>query len=184
MGFDQDGVITIDELEEAFEKVTLNFNLNCFHNPLVYLILMQNWGRYTYDVNTYDIAQFSRPPITLVQSSYVQNSSTPLTFDVHFQRNSPLTLLQMITNQLKVNVILGWLLYVITSFLQVGFRFQYQLNNLVWFSVDFFPFSWSQSCPQSNFKKLKFSFSPSSYSQKTRYGQGWAKASVSTFSWL
>ena len=141
MGFDQDGVITIDELEEAFEKVTLNFNLNCFHNPLVYLILMQNWGRYTYDVNTYDIAQFSRPPITLVQSSYVQNSSTPLTFDVYFQRNSPLPLLQMITNQLKGNVILGWLLYVITSFLQVGFRFQYQLNNLVWFSVDFFPFS-------------------------------------------
>ena len=65
MGFDQDGVITIDELEEAFEKVTLNFNLNCFHNPLVYLILMQNWGRYTYDVNTYDIAQFSRPPSPL-----------------------------------------------------------------------------------------------------------------------
>ena len=51
MGFDQDGVITIDELEEAFAKVTLNFNLNCFHNPLVYLILMQNWGRYTYDVH-------------------------------------------------------------------------------------------------------------------------------------
>ena len=139
MGFDQDGVITIDELEEAFEKVTLNFNLNCFHNPLVYLILMQNWGRYTYDVH--EFAQFSRPPITLVQSSNVQNSSTPLTLDVHFQTNSPLPLLQMITNQLKGNVILGWLLYVITSFLQVGFRFQYQLNNLVWLSVDFFPFS-------------------------------------------
>ena len=42
MGFDQDGVITIDELEEAFERVTLNFNLNYFDNACVYLISMEN----------------------------------------------------------------------------------------------------------------------------------------------
>ena len=41
MGFDQDGIITIDELEEAFEQVTLNISPNYFDNRLVYLILMQ-----------------------------------------------------------------------------------------------------------------------------------------------
>ena len=51
--------------------------------------------------------------------------------------------LQMTTNQLKENIIQWWLLYVVKSFLQVGFRFQYQLINLVWLSFDFFSFSWS-----------------------------------------
>ena len=37
----------------------------------------------------------------------------------------------------------GWLSYIIRSFLQVGFRFQYQLINLAWLSIDFFSFSWS-----------------------------------------
>ena len=41
MGFDQDGVITIDELEEAFEKVTRNISPNYFDNSLVQLISMQ-----------------------------------------------------------------------------------------------------------------------------------------------
>ena len=63
----------------------------------------------------------------------------------------------------------------------VSFRFQYQLINLAWFSVDFFSFSWSQSLPKSNSKKFKFSFSPSSYSEKTHWVQGWPKASLSTF---
>ena len=139
MGFDQDGVITIDELEEAFEKVTLNFNLNCFHNPLVYLILMQNWGRYTYDVHE-NCPIFKTPhhpcPVQLRPKFF-----HTLDLGCPLSNEFPLPLLQMITNQLKGNVILGWLLYVITSFLQVGFRFQYQLNNLVWLSVDFFPFS-------------------------------------------
>ena len=90
-------------------------------------------------------------------SSYVQNSSTALTLDVQFQTNcSPQPLrFPLRTNQLKGNIILGWLLYVIRSFLQVGFRFQYQLINLVWLSIDFFSFSWNQSRTHSNFKKLK-----------------------------
>ena len=50
---------------------------------------------------------------------------------------------QMITNQLKENIIQGWLLYVIRSFFQADFRFQSQLINLVWLSFDFFSFSWS-----------------------------------------
>ena len=33
--------------------------------------------------------------------------------------------------------------YVIRSFLQVGFRFQYQFITLVWLSSDFISFSWS-----------------------------------------
>ena len=69
----------------------------------------------------------------------------------------------------------------LVSFLQVGFRFQYQLINLLWLSIDFFSFN--QSCPQSNFKKLKSSFLPSSYSQKMRWGRDWAEGSLSTFLW-
>ena len=38
---------------------------------------------------------------------------------------------------------IGWLLYVIKSFFQVNFRFQYQLISLVLLSFDFFLFNWS-----------------------------------------
>ena len=125
------------------------------------------------------IVQCSRPLTPF--SSYVQSYSTTLTLDVQFQTNP---LLQMITNQLKENIIQGWLLYVIRSFLQVDFCSQYQLINLVWLSTDFFLFSWSQPCLQSCFKKLKTSFSPSSYNEKICWGQGWAEAILSAFSWL
>ena len=54
-------------------------------------------------------------------------------------KESPL--FQIITNQLKKSIIQQLLLYVIWSFFQVGFRFQYQLINLFWFSFDFFSFS-------------------------------------------
>ena len=123
------------------------------------------------------IGQFSRPSTPL--SRYVQDYSTPLTLDVQFQTN-PL-LLQIITNQLKENIIQGWLLNIIRSFLQVDLCSQYQLFNLVWLSIDFQPFSWSQPCPQSYFRKLKTSFSPSFYSEKKCWGQGCAEASLSAF---
>ena len=55
---------------------------------------------------------------------------------------------EIITNQLKRCIILGWLSYFIRSFLQVSFRFLYQLINLVW----------GQSGSQSNFEKLKAIF--------------------------
>ena len=84
-------------------------------------------GRYTYDVH-------ENCPNHL--SSYIQNSSTPLTLNVQFQTNPP-SPLEMVTNQLKWNIILGWLVYFIRSFLQVDFRFQYQLINLAWLSIDF-----------------------------------------------
>ena len=67
---------------------------------------------------------------------------------------------QMIANQLKENKTQGWLLYAIRSFLQVGFRFQSQLINLDCLPTGFFPFSWSETRNQNNFKKLKTSFSP------------------------
>ena len=76
------------------------------------------------------------PPLSI----YVQNSSTPLTFDVQFQTNPPL---HMIFNRLKEVIIQGLLLYVIRSFLQVGVRFQYQFINLARLSFDLFSFSWS-----------------------------------------
>ena len=62
--------------------------------------------------------------------------------------------------------------------------FQYQLINLVWLSVDFFPFSRRKPRPQSYFKILKTSFSPSSFSKKICWGQGWAEASLPAFSGL
>ena len=98
------------------------------------------------------IVRFLRPSTPL--SIYVQKSSTPLILDVQFRTNTPYTHtpptpppspspppphhrppLQIITSQLKENMIHGWF--------QFGFHFQYQLINLAWFSFDFFQFSWS-----------------------------------------
>ena len=93
----------------------------------------------------------------------------------------PIILLQVITNQLKENIIHGWLLHVVRSFLQVGFCSQYQLFNLAWLLIGFYPFSWSQPRAQSYFKKLKTFFSASSYGEKMCCGQGWAEASLSVF---
>ena len=73
------------------------------------------------------IVQSSRPSIPLVHPR-------PKFFH-HLDLGRPMSNdppLQMITNQLKENIIQGWLLYVTRFCLQVGFRFQYQLVNLVW----------------------------------------------------
>ena len=127
------------------------------------------------------ILQFSTPPNPLFQLRpkffHPLDLGRPIL-------NESLPPLQIIANQLKENIIQGWLLYLVRPFLQVGFRFQHQLINLMWLSIDFFSFSWSQSRPQSTLKQLKNYFSPSSYSVKIRQDQGWAKASLSTFSWL
>ena len=127
------------------------------------------------------IVQFSRPPTPFVQLR--PNFFHPLDLGRPIS-DEPSLPLQMITNQLKENIIQGWPLYVIRSFLQVGFCFQYQFINLVWLSIDFVPFSWSRPCPQSYFKKSKTSFLPTSYNEKMCWGQGCAEASISAFSWL
>ena len=80
------------------------------------------------------IVHFSRPITPL--SIYAQNSSTSLSLNIQFQTLPPP--LQMITNQLKENTIQGWLLYVIRSFIQVGFRCQYKLLILSGFPLTSF----------------------------------------------
>ena len=86
---------------------------------------------------SWKLSDFQYPPPPCPSTSKILPPPWPWTSN--FKRNSP----QMITNQLKKSIIQEWLLYVIRSFLQVGFRFQYQLINLVWLLFDFFSFSWS-----------------------------------------
>ena len=81
---------------------------------------------------------FSRSPTSLVHLH--PKFFHALSLDVQFLTNPPL---QMVTNQLEEHIIQRGLLYVIRSFLQVGFLFQYQLINLIWLSFDFFSFTWS-----------------------------------------
>ena len=135
-------------------------------------------GRYTHDVH-------GNCPICKTTPAQATSKilPPPWPWTSNFKRIPPSSV-QIITNQLKENIIQGWLLYVIRFFLQVGFRFQCQLIKLVWLSIDFFSLIWRQLCPQINFKELKTSFSPSSYSEKMRCDQCWAEDSLSTFSWL
>ena len=112
------------------------------------------------------------PPL----SSCVKNSSTPLTFDVQFQTSPSL---QMITNQYKENVT-----QVMLSGLSFRSAFVFRRNWLTLPPIGFFPLSWNQTHIQNISKKLKTSFSSSSYSEKMCWGQCWAKFLLSAFSWL
>ena len=79
------------------------------------------------------LSNFQDPPPPL--SSYVQSSSTPLILDVQFETNPPPSQNDNQSIKRKGNIILGWLLYVIRSFLQIGSRFQYELlylEGLTW----------------------------------------------------
>ena len=95
-------------------------------------------GWYTYDV--YENSPIFKIPHPLVYAR--PKFFHPLDLGRPISNETPLSI-HLITNQLKENIIPGWLLYIINSFLQVGFRSQYQLINLVWLSFDFFSFSWS-----------------------------------------
>ena len=57
---------------------------------------------------------------------------------LQFQTNPPPSLFQNDDQSIKKSIIQGCLLYVMRSFLQVGFRFQYQLINIVWCLYDLF----------------------------------------------
>ena len=81
------------------------------------------------------IVQFLRPPTPLV---HLHPKFFHLIDHGRLISDEPSSPLQMITNQLKENIIQGWLVYVIRSFLQVGFRFHYQPINLVWLPLTFF----------------------------------------------
>ena len=115
------------------------------------------------------LASFQEPPTSCPATSKILSLTWPRTSNL----------------RRKENIIHGGLLHVIRSSLQVGFCSKYQLINLVcWLSADFYLFSWSQPRPLSYFKKLKTSFSPSSYREQMCWGEGWAKASLSAFLWL
>ena len=88
------------------------------------------------------IVQFSRLPLPCPSTSKIPPPCWPWMSNFKRKTPPPSSPLQMITNELKEYIIQGWLLYVIRSFFQVSFRFQYQLINLVWLSFDFFSFSW------------------------------------------
>ena len=125
--------------------------------------------------------------IKVVQFSRLPHPPCPATsieiWTSNLKRNPPLS--PDDNQSLKESIIQWWPLYVIRSFLQaVEFRFYYQLIDLLCLSFDFFSLSWSQPRTQSNFKELKTSFSPSSYSEKIHWGQGWPIVSLCTFSWL
>ena len=88
------------------------------------------------------IVQFSRPPTLLSIMSKILHP-LELGNPISDEPSPPPPRIQMITNQLKENILQGWLWYVIRSVLQVGFRFLYELINLVWLFFDFFSFRWS-----------------------------------------
>ena len=144
----------------------LNILQNSQENRVSFLIKLETFIRDDTHMTPMKIVQFSTPPVPAPLSSYVQNSSTPLTLDVQFQTKSPHSPYdnQSIKRKQSKDDY-----YVILSYLLVGFRFQYQLINLAWLSVDLF--SLNQSRPQSNLKKLKTSLLHSSYSEKMRCGQ-------------
>ena len=91
-------------------------------------------------ITSMKIIQFPKPstPLLHLRPKFFY----PLDLGRPLSNETPSSFL-MITNQLKENIIQGWLLHVIRSFLQFGFRFQYQLINFVWLSFGFFSFSWS-----------------------------------------
>ena len=85
------------------------------------------------------IAQFSRPSSPLVQLR--PKFFHALELDVQFQTPPspptpplpppPLSPHPHSPNDIKGNIILGWLLNVIRSFLQADFRFQFSTNSLI-----------------------------------------------------
>ena len=85
---------------------------------------------------TYDVYEIFKTPHLLVH----------LLPEFQYQRN-PLSLPPPSLSKWKSieeeNIIQGWVLYIIMSFLQIGFRFQYHFINLAWLFFDFFSFSWS-----------------------------------------
>ena len=96
--------------------IYVNLEIVYFCNVIFTRISSYNKGWHT--VTSLKIVQFSRPPIRLVHTTS-NILPPPWPWTSTFKRIPPP--LQMITSQLKEHIIQGWLLYVIRSFLQVGF---------------------------------------------------------------
>ena len=127
--------------------------------------------------NTYDVQIFKTPHPPCPAMSKILPPLWPP--NVQFQMN-PSPSLQIITNQLKGNIILGWLLYVNSSFLKVGFHFSIDSLILSDFPLTFFHLVEANLVPRAILKKLKASFLSSSYREKMRWSQGWAETSLIT----
>ena len=123
------------------------------------LYLFQYMVRDNTHMTSMKIIQLSRVPTALLHLR--PKFSTPLTLDVQFQMNPPSPHLQVITNQLKENIIQESLLYVIRSFLQVGFHFQYQLINPVWLSFRLSGFPFDFFSPYMRTNEIKTRIKPS-----------------------
>ena len=125
---------------ENFQKKNDKYHYSCNYSNTG-----RDTGWYTYDVHENSVIFNPLPPLPCPSTSKIL--LPPWFWTSKIKWTPPLPhlppSLQMITNQLRENIIQRWLSYVIRSFLQVGFRFQYQLINLVWLSFDFFSFSWS-----------------------------------------
>ena len=76
----------------SIEKMFLNILQNSQENTCArvsFLIKLKTFIRDDTHMTSMKIVQFSTPPVPPPLSSYVQNSSTPLTLDVQFQTKSP-----------------------------------------------------------------------------------------------
>ena len=127
------GLLVFHLLEDLINLVNPHVAL-----PNLYILLIRDDTH----MASMKLVQFSRPPTHLVHLRPKFFHPFDLGHPI-LDKPPPHHFVQMITNQLKETTIQGWLLYVIRSFLQVGFRFQYQPINLVWLSFGFFSFSWS-----------------------------------------
>ena len=87
-----------------------------------------------------DSAKFLKQKRSILKIAQCFKTPSPPWKSNFKQTSSPVSLsLQMITNQLKENIIQGWLIYVIRSFFRVGFIFS------IWLSFDLLSVSWSVS---------------------------------------
>ena len=109
-----------------------------------------SWSKGWYTWRPRKLSNFQDPPIPSPLSIYVQNSSAHLTLDVQFQPNPPYPppplLLQIITSQLKENIIqaaISWLYTLVcadancVNYSQQGETYHDFLNELESFSQKF-----------------------------------------------
>ena len=86
------------------------------------------------------IAQFSRPVQSRPKFFHPLDLRRPISNELPLPSPNDNQSIKRKHNPIRIITHKG-LLYVIRSFPQVGFHFQYQPINLVWLSIDFFSFS-------------------------------------------
>ena len=115
-GFYIKAILTFNEL--MFSISCVKYLWNVAHT--IFSAWKGSQERHTYDIH--ENCPIFKTPTHLAQLR--PKISHNLHLGRHISNELPLPPpLQMITYQLKGNIILGWPLYIIRSFLQVGFRF-------------------------------------------------------------